>query len=159
MSVEVIGGLDMAVGRVFNAEMLWCSEIDRHAGRVLAQRFPWAENYADITDIEWDSMPRVDILTGGYPCQPFSGAGLKRGENDERHLWPAIREAIRVLQPAVSVFENVSGHRTRGLGTVLRDGAEDGLDVRWGYERASAPVPHKGGSGCSSLFRTAGPGL
>ena len=89
-------------------------------------------------------MEPVDILTGGYPCQPFSNAGKKLGEDDPRHLWPYIRDAIRILQPRISIFENVSAHLNRGFSSVLRDCAEDGLDVRWCVVRASqAGAPHK----------------
>lgn len=133
----------MAAGKTLNAEMLWCSEIGKHPSRLLSQRFPWAENYGNITEVDWSDVPRVDILTGGYPCQPFSNSGLRKGNLDERHLWPYIRQAVRSLRPGISIFENVSGHRGRGFADVLCDCAEDGFDVRWVSVRASdAGAPH-----------------
>lgn len=137
------GGLDMAVAAWFNAEMVWYSEVEKHSSTLLSRRFPGIPNLGDLTIADWASVPPVDILTGGYPCQPFSNAGLQQGENDERHLWPYIRSAIRVLRPKVAILENVAGHRANGFATVLRDCAEDGLDVRWTSVRASdAGAPH-----------------
>ena len=63
----------------------------------------------------------IDILSAGYPCQPFSAAGKRGGENDPRHLWPHIGRAIAIIQPSVVFFENVEGHITLGLRTVLAD--------------------------------------
>lgn len=138
------GGLDMAVRHVYGGRILWCSENDRHASTVLATRFPGVPNIGDLTVADWAGLPPVDILTAGYPCQPFSDSGLKQGDNDPRHLWPHIRTAVRVLRPRITVLENVSHHRWRGFGSVLRDCAEDGLDVRWVSVRASdVGAPHR----------------
>ena len=63
----------------------------------------------------------VDILTAGYPCQPFSAAGKRKGEDDPRYLWPSIGRAIAVIRPTVCFFENVEGHISLGLRTVLAD--------------------------------------
>lgn len=138
------GGLDMAVENVLGGEVVWYSEFDKHPATLLAERFPCSPNLGDMTKIDWAEVPSVDILTGGYPCQPFSQAGKKLGEDDPRHLWPFIREAIRLLRPRLTVLENVRGHRARGFATVLRDCAEDGLAVRWISVRASdAGAPHQ----------------
>ena len=142
------GGLDMAVQRVFKVErMEWCVELDRHASKVIERRFPRTPNFGDVTAIDWRCLYmqvwRPEIITGGYPCQPFSHAGKRKGDNDERHLWPSIREAIRVLRPRVAFLENVPGHRSLGFDDVLRDCAEDGHDVRWTSVRASdIGAPH-----------------
>lgn len=134
----------MAVENVLGGEMVWYSEFEKHPSTLLAQRFPGIPNLGDLTAIDWHDVPSIDILTGGYPCQPFSLAGKKLGENDQRHLWPYIREAIRILRPRITFFENVAGHRTRGFATVLRDCAEDGFDVRWTSVRASdVGAPHR----------------
>lgn len=138
------GGLDLAVERVLGGEMVWYSEFEKHPSTLLAARFPGIPNIGDLTKIDWHSVPPIDILTGGYPCQPFSVAGKKLGENDERHLWPYIREAIRGLRPRLTILENVAGHRRRGFSRVLGDCAEDGLDVRWVSVRASdVGAPHQ----------------
>ncbi len=138
------GGLDMAVGNVLGGDLVWYSESDKHASKLLKQHLPGVPNIGDLTQIDWDRVERVEVLTGGYPCQPFSVVGKRKGENDERNLWPHIRQAIRVLRPRYAIFENVAGHRSMGFGTVLRDCAQDGLDVRWCSVRASdVGAPHR----------------
>jgi DNA (cytosine-5)-methyltransferase 1 len=137
------GGLDMAVENVLGGELVWYSEFDKSPSKLLATRFPGVPNLGDITKIDWHSVPSVDILTGGYPCQPFSQAGRRLGESDPRHLWPYIREAIRIIRPRVTLLENVAGHRSKGFYGVLQDCAEDGLSARWTSVRASdVGAPH-----------------
>lgn len=138
------GGLDLAVERVLGGSMVWYSEFEKHPSTLLAARFPGIPNLGDLTKIDWAAVPPIDILTGGYPCQPFSVAGKRLGEHDPRHLWPHIREAIRILRPRLTVLENVAGHRRNGFGRVLGDCAEDGLHVRWVSVRASdVGAPHQ----------------
>jgi len=74
----------------------------------------------------------VDIITGGYPCQPFSAAGQRKGEDDPRHLWPTIREKIKTIRPDRCFFENVEGHISLGLSSVISDLEEDGYRTAWG---------------------------
>jgi DNA (cytosine-5)-methyltransferase 1 len=142
------GGLDMAVERVFGATTAWHCELEklpqkdgtyRHnaAVDVLAARWPNVPNHGDLTTTDWDQVEPVDILTGGYPCQPFSHAGKRKGTDDERHIWPGVREAIRRLRPRITFLENVAGHRSLGFDRVLGDLAEDGLHARWVSLRAS----------------------
>lgn len=139
----------MAVQRVFpDAELVWYSEIEKHPSTLLSARFPEAHNLGDLKQLDWGCIQfmygDIDVLTAGYPCQPFSVAGKQQGEDDPRHLWPFIREAICVLRPRIAFFENVSNHRKNGFGTVLRDCAEEGWDVRWTTVRASdVGAPHK----------------
>ena len=124
--------------------MVWYSEIEKHPAKLLSERFPEVPNLGDLKTIDWNAVEPVDVLTFGYPCQPFSTAGKRLGEEDPRHLWPFIREAIRVLRPRLAFGENVPGHRSKGFSTVLRDCAEDGLDVRWTSVRASdIGAPHR----------------
>lgn len=131
------GGLDMAVEEVFGAETVWHCEINDAASKVLEHRWPGLPNHRDLTTTDWDSVEPVDILTGGYPCQPFSAAGQRKGTDDERHIWPDIREAIRRVRPRITFLENVAGHRSLGFDRVLGDLAEDGMHVRWVSVRAS----------------------
>jgi DNA (cytosine-5)-methyltransferase 1 len=138
------GALDMAVERVLGGEMVWYSEFEKHPSTLLEARFPGIPNLGDLTKIDWASLPEIDILTGGYPCQPFSVAGKQLGEKDPRHIWPNIREAIRILRPRITLLENVAGHRRLGFDRVLGDCAEDGLDVQWVSVRASdVGAPHQ----------------
>lgn len=156
------GGLDLAVEEAFDAHTAWVSEIDPGACKVLAHRFPDAPNLGDITTVDWASVPRVDIITGGSPCQDLSTAGRRAGMTDgtRSNLWVAMREAIAQLRPRFVVWENVRGalsasaaselescagcvgdERTepdlRALGRVLGDLAELGLDAEWRGLRAS----------------------
>ena len=86
----------------------------------------------------------VDLLTGGYPCQPFSAAGKRKGEEDPRHLWPYIREHINAIRPTQCFFENVEGHISLGLSSVLSDMEEDGYSTTWGiFSAAEVGAPHQ----------------
>ena len=87
---------------------------------------------------------RVDILVAGYPCQPFSAAGKRLGTEDPRHLWPHIARSIRVIRPQLCFFENVEGHISLGLSTVVSDLEELGYKVSWGIFSASeVGAPHQ----------------
>ena len=138
------GGLDLAVSAYFGAEVAWYSEINPAACRVLEAHHPDLQNIGDVTTLSWDTVEPVDIITGGYPCQPFSLAGQRKGTKDERHLWPYVREAISVLRPRYVVLENVRGHLSLGLDAVLADLASLGMSAEWGVVRASdAGAPHR----------------
>jgi DNA (cytosine-5)-methyltransferase 1 len=127
------GGLDMAI----NGDLAWYAEIEPAACRVLEAHHPGVPNLGDITKINWDEVEPVDIITGGYPCQPFSQAGQRKGKYDERHLWPYVRDAIRTLRPDIAIMENVTGHLTLGFADVLADLAAIGWDAEWTVVRAS----------------------
>lgn len=137
------GGLDMAVEAYFNAKTVWCAEYDKHASYLIEERFK-IPNYKDIKSIDWATLEPIDILTAGYPCQPFSIAGARQGSNDERHLWPYIKEAISILRPRLIILENVRGHLSLGFKEVLKDLTEIGYDARWQVIRASdVGAPHQ----------------
>ena len=87
---------------------------------------------------------RVDVLTGGYPCQPFSAAGLRKGAEDPRHLWPYIYDHIRTIRPVRCFFENVEGHISLGLRQVIDDLEGLGYQTTWGVFSASeVGAPHQ----------------
>ncbi|BAQ89847.1 cytosine-specific DNA-methyltransferase [uncultured Mediterranean phage uvMED] len=87
---------------------------------------------------------RVDVLTGGYPCQPFSAAGLRKGAEDPRHLWPYIYDHIRTIKPVRCFFENVEGHISLGLRDVIADLESLGYQTTWGIFSASeVGAPHQ----------------
>ena len=136
------GGLDMAVEAYFNADMVWCAENDKYASKLIEQRFN-KQNYGDIKQIDWDTVEAIDILTAGYPCQPFSHAGQRKGKDDERHIWPDIIKAIGILRPRIVILENVRGHLSLGFKEVLSDLAQIGYDASWQIVRASdVGAPH-----------------
>jgi len=137
------GGLDLAVEAYFNAETIWCAEIDKYASQVIEQRFD-IPNHGNIKEIDWASLEPIDILTAGYPCQPFSHAGYRKGTDDDRHIFPYILEAISTLRPRYAVMENVRGHLSLGLKEVLEGLASIGYAARWEIVRASqAGAPHQ----------------
>lgn len=137
------GGLDLAVEAYFNAETIWCAEIDKYASQVIEQRFD-IPNHGNIKKIDWASLEPIDILTAGYPCQPFSHAGYRKGTDDDRHIFPYILEAISTLRPRYAVMENVRGHLSLGLKEVLEGLASIGYAARWEIVRASqAGAPHQ----------------
>lgn len=131
------GGLDMAVAEVLDARVAWVADPDPGASAVLAHHHPDAPNLGDITATDWDAVDSVDILTAGYPCQPFSLSGQRKGTTDERHIWPNVAEAIRLLRPGFVFLENVAGHRSLGFGRVLADLASFGYVGSWVSVRAS----------------------
>lgn len=137
------GGLDMAVQSVVGGRLAWVSDILPASCTVLAAHHPDVPNLGDFTVTDWTTVERVDVFTAGYPCQPFSTAGKRKGTKDERHLWPYVRDAIRALRPRLAFLENVAGHLTLGFDVVLADLAALGMSARWGVVRASdAGAPH-----------------
>ncbi|WP_319764441.1 DNA cytosine methyltransferase [Maridesulfovibrio sp.] len=86
----------------------------------------------------------VDIITGGYPCQPFSNAGECLAENDPRYIWPAIRRIVREVNPRWLFFENVAAHLTRGFARIRRELQEDGYKVEAGiFSAEEVGAPHE----------------
>ncbi len=86
----------------------------------------------------------VEIITAGYPCQPFSTAGRRAGENDPRHLWPEVARITRETQPVVCFLENVEGHLSMGFETVVRDLQRMGYRVAPGlYTAAEVGAGHR----------------
>lgn len=139
------GGLDHGVARVFNAEPAWFCEFAEDPSKILAHHYPNRPNHRDLTAVDWANVEPVDIFTAGWPCQPWSLSGLKKGADDGRAIWPAIAHAVRSLQPRYVVLENVAA--IVGVGELARavgDLAEAGYDSSWCCVRASdAGAPHR----------------
>ncbi|MFJ4409226.1 DNA cytosine methyltransferase [Streptomyces sp. NPDC088910] len=131
------GGLDMAVQAVFGGSLAWVADNDPGAARILAHHHPHVPNLGDLTAVDWTGVEPVDVVCGGYPCQPFSSAGKRKGTADARHIWPHFTTALRVLRPQLGIFENVAGHIRLGLDAVLADLAGIGFDAEWTTLRAS----------------------
>jgi DNA (cytosine-5)-methyltransferase 1 len=133
-----IGGLDLGLERA-GMRVIWHSEIDTYASRVLKKHWPEVPNHGDIKKIDWSSVEPPDVICGGYPCQPFSLAGRHRkGEADPRHLWPWVRDSISILRPRYAILENVQGHLSLGGTTVIREITEFGYDCEWRVIPASS---------------------
>lgn len=126
--------LDVAIEHTFGGQTVWCAETDPHASRLIARRRPGLPNLGDLAGIDWhqlaDTRP-VDLLAGGYSCQPFSLAGHRGGTGDDRHVWPHIAHGLTVLRPPLAIFENVAGHLTLGFDQVLADLAHLGYRACW----------------------------
>ena len=137
-----IGGLDIAAEWAGFKTVAFC-ERDKFCKSVLAARWPNVRIYDDVRTIDTRELPAIELVHGGYPCQPFSHAGKREGRLDERHLWPAMRRVVRDLRPAWVVGENVVGHVTLGLDDVLRDLEEDGYEARaFVFEARAVGAPH-----------------
>ena len=108
-------------------------------------QLPPAPIYTDIKTFPSEIFRgKVSILTGGYPCQPFSAAGKRLGADDPRHLWPHIRRHIEAIRPAKCFFENVEGHISLGLREVISDLEEDCYSVAWGiFSAREVGAPHQ----------------
>ncbi len=133
----------MAVEAYYGAETVWTCEFDKYASKVIEARIG-KPNHGDLKTTDWSKVEPIDILTAGYPCQPFSHAGSRKGADDERHLWPYIKEIIGQLRPRVVVLENVRGHFGLGFREVLTDLTSIGYDARWTLIRASdVGAPHR----------------
>jgi len=127
----------MAVQAVLGGELAWVADNDPGASAILARRFPSVPNHTDITAAAWPAIEPVNIVVGGFPCQPVSLAGKRLGEADERWIWPAVAGAVRDLRPGLVFLENVSALVVRGLAGVAADLAEIGYVGSWCCLRAS----------------------
>lgn len=139
------GGLDLVVEKFFGAETTYWSETDSAAAKVMTARWPDASPLGDLTKLNPHELSDIDIVCAGFPCQPFSTAGLRKGMDDERAIFQYIGDIIGVLRPRVIVLENVQGILTRGAGTsVVGTLAYHGYMCRWTVVRASdAGAPHR----------------
>lgn len=115
-----IGGFALAA-RWANIDTVAFCEIDPFCQKVLAKNFQDVPIHNDIKTLNGEDFAGIDLITGGYPCQPFSTAGKRLGAKDDRHLWPEMRRIIEQARPAWVVSENVAGHITMGLDDVLSD--------------------------------------
>ena len=137
-----IGGFDLGLERA-GMRVAWQCEIDPDARAILAKHWPKVPCYGDIRSIDWADVEPVDLICGGYPCQPFSHAGSRQGSDDPRHLWPEVARCVRNLRPRWVLLENVAGHLSLGFGSVLGDLASLGYDAWWDcIPAASVGAPH-----------------
>jgi DNA (cytosine-5)-methyltransferase 1 len=145
-----IGGIDLGFD-LAGFECAWQVEVDEHCRRILEQHWPEVPKYKDIYEVKGSEIEPVDILCGGFPCQPVSVAGKRGGVNDERWLWDEFYRLICELRPRWVVAENVTGllsaNSGRAFAGVLRDLAEGGYDAVWDVYPAGGPggvgAPHR----------------
>lgn len=138
-----IGGFALAARWVGWETVAFC-EIDKFCQQVLAKHWPGVPIHPNVKELTADDVGPVDIITGGYPCQPFSVAGKRRGAEDDRHLWPEAYRLVRECRPAYAVFENVAGHITMGLDEVLADLESIGYTTEaFVVPACAADAPHR----------------
>lgn len=145
------GGLDLGVKLACrNARVVCCVEHEAYACEILATRMEEgllddAPVWTDLRTFNgepWRGV--VDCVIGGYPCQPFSRAGRRRGERDPRNLWPYISELLRHIRPSTAFFENVSGHLRLGFEKVHKDLGDMGYRVAAGlFAAQEVGAPHE----------------
>lgn len=136
-----IGGLDLGLERA-GMQIKWQCEIDPYCRAVLRHHWPDVPCYEDIHDID-GSAERVDLICGGFPCQPVSLAGKGLAQKDPRWLWPEMARVIGDLRPRYVLVENVPGLVRRGLDLVVTELAEMGYDAEWEIVSAAAcGAPH-----------------
>jgi DNA (cytosine-5)-methyltransferase 1 len=137
-----IGGIDLGLERA-GWECRWQVEWDEFCQHVLAHHWPDVPRYGDISAVDWSAVERVDLLAGGFPCQPVSGAGRRLAQDDARWLWPEFLRAVRALRPRLVLVENVPGLLERGMDEVLGGLAASGYDAEWDCVPAAAVgAPH-----------------
>ena len=130
-----IGGFSLGLEATQRIKTVAFCEIDSFCTKVLNKNWPTVPVYKDIKELTYeklksDGIESIDIITGGYPCQPFSIAGSKKGVEDPRHLWPEYFRLIKECRPTWVIGENVSGHIKLGLDAVQEDLESEGYSLR-----------------------------
>jgi DNA (cytosine-5)-methyltransferase 1 len=139
-----IGGFSLGLEATGHFETAAFCEIDPYCKQVLKKHWPNVPIFDDIRQLKGTDIGTIDIITGGYPCQPFSVAGKQKAEQDPRHLWPEYFRLIQELKPTWVIGENVSGHIKLGLDSVLEDLASEGYSSRtFSISAASIGANHK----------------
>ncbi len=142
-----IGGFSVGLEKAGFETVAFC-EIEEYPRGVLAKHWPDTPIYGDVRKLTGKQLRAdgivPDVIVGGYPCQPFSLAGVRRGEEDDRHLWPEVRRLVNEIRPAWCIFENVTGHISMGLDEVLSDlEAEDYAARPFVIPACGVDAPHR----------------
>ena len=146
-----IGGFSLGLERTDGFQTIAFCEIEPFCQAALKKHWPNVPIFNDIkvlNEEELKELGQIDVICGGFPCQPVSCAGKRKGSKDERWLWPEFYRIIRVVKPAWVLVENVPGLLSakdgRGIkgglfGGILRDLAEIGYDAEWNIVSAESP--------------------
>jgi len=148
-----IGGFSLGLDSTGYFETVAFCEIEEFPCKVLNKHWPDVPIYNDVRELSYEKLQSdgiisrrrgIDVICGGYPCQPFSVAGRQKGEEDPRHLWPEYFRLVRELRPHYVIGENVGGHLRLGLDSVLEDLDSENYTVRcFSVEAASLGAPHR----------------
>ena len=140
-----IGGFSLGLERTGGFETVAFCEYEPFPRAVLAKHWPNVPCFPDVRTLKGSDIDGpVDVICGGYPCQPFSTAGKRRGKEDDRHLWPEFSRLMAELRPSWVIGENVAGHISMGLDDVLSDLEGQGYAARTFVIPACAvDAPHR----------------
>ena len=145
------GGIEMGL-ELAGLRIGRCVYVEReaYAAAVLVAAIEAGELAPGVVHTDLETFPAekfrgcFDIIVGGYPCQPFSAAGNRKGSHDPRHLWPYFQRAIGFVRPRLCFFENVEGHITLGFKDVCHDLGELGYELTAGlFSAAECGAPHQ----------------
>lgn len=129
-----IGGISLGLQRA-GMTGAWQIEIDWFCQKVLEKNFPDTQKFYDVRDCGKHNLSEVDLIAGGFPCQPHSVAGKRKGKKDERDMWPDLYRLVCELRPKWLLAENVPGllstDHGRFFGGILRDLDKIGYDAEW----------------------------
>lgn len=124
-----IGGFSLGLERTGMKTIGFC-EIDEDCQKILQKHWPDVPIYTNIKELDGNRFKgKVDLITGGYPCQPFSISGKRKGNLDERHLWPEMLRVIKECRPSWVISENVRGHLSLGFESVAMSLEAEGFKV------------------------------
>lgn len=137
-----IGGFELGFERA-GFEIRWQVELDDYCTAVLAKHWPEVKRYRDVRTVGSHNLEPVDVICGGFPCQPVSLAGRRQVQADDRWLWPEFARLIRELRPRIAVMENVPGLLVHGFEDVL------GCDARTDSASRCSPRPEPWASATS----------
>lgn len=143
-----IGGFEFGLERTGGFKTVWQCEIDPFCLKVLEKHWPGVKRFADIKKMGiGEEIPYVDVICGGFPCQPVSCAGKRKGKEDTRWLWPEFCRVVRCVRPEWVLIENVPGLLSADSGRlfagILRDLSESGYNAEWNIvSAASVGAPH-----------------
>ena len=142
-----IGGFDLGLERSGHV-IQWQVESNAYCRSVLRRHWPHVKRYEDAVTVDTCSLARVDCICAGWPCQPVSVAGLRKGVDDVDWLWPSVVRVVSDLRPRVVLLENTAGLFTandgRAFGQVLGDLAEIRYDCEWSVLSArTLGAPHR----------------
>jgi len=144
-----IGGFSLGLEEIGLVETVAFCDFDKYCQQILKKHWPSVPIFSDIKELTYEKLKanginNIDIITGGYPCQPFSVAGNKKGEQDPRHLWPEYFRLVQECRPTWVIGENVGGHIKLGLDTVLKDLESEGYSARtFSISASSIGANHK----------------
>ena len=126
-----IGGIDLGLEMTGHFKTKLFSEIDPFCQKVLKKHWPDVPIIPDVRDVDGTKY-QTDVLVGGFPCQPFSVAGKRKGKDDQRHLWPEMFRVIKEAKPSIVIGENLPGiiNTQMALGSCVADLESEGYKVQ-----------------------------